>query len=57
VGLFDLSPEALEAVGDHRRVMGLVGAGFVLFFVADRFLVLTICCRRPTITRRCAGWR
>lgn len=40
VALFDLIPEALEAVGDDRRVMGLVGAGFVLFFVADRFLVL-----------------
>jgi ZIP family zinc transporter len=40
VALFDLIPEALEAIGDNRRVMTLVGAGFVLFFVAERFLVL-----------------
>ncbi len=40
VALFDLIPEALEAVADERLVMTLVGAGFVLFFVADRFLVL-----------------
>jgi len=40
VALFDLIPEALESVGDDRRVTTLVGAGFLLFFVADRFLVL-----------------
>lgn len=40
VALFDLIPEALEAIGDGRRVTTLIGAGFVLFFVADRFLVL-----------------
>jgi ZIP family zinc transporter len=40
VALFDLIPEALEAIGDDRRVTTLVGAGFVLFFVAERFLVL-----------------
>jgi zinc transporter, ZIP family len=40
VALFDLIPEALEAIGDNRRVTTLVGAGFVLFFVAERFLVL-----------------
>jgi zinc transporter, ZIP family len=40
VALFDLIPEALAAIGDDRRVTTLVGAGFVLFFVAERFLVL-----------------
>lgn len=40
VALFDLVPEALDAIGDNRRVTTLVGAGFVLFLVAHRFLVL-----------------
>src|SRR5919112_3803443 len=40
VALFDLVPEALEAIGDDRRVTTLVGGGFLLFFVAERFLVL-----------------
>jgi zinc transporter ZupT len=40
VALFDLIPEALEAIGDDRRVTTLVGAGFLLFFIAERFLVL-----------------
>jgi ZIP family zinc transporter len=40
VALFDLIPEAFEAVGDEQQVMALVGAGFVLFFVAHRYLVL-----------------
>jgi zinc transporter, ZIP family len=40
VALFDLVPEALDAIGDDRRVTTLVGAGFLLFFVAERFLVL-----------------
>ena len=40
VALFDLVPEALEAIGDDRRVTTLVGAGFLLFFIAERFLVL-----------------
>ncbi|HEU6444458.1 MAG TPA: ZIP family metal transporter [Gaiellaceae bacterium] len=40
VALFDLIPEAFEAVGDEHRVMTLVGAGFVFFFVAHRYLVL-----------------
>ena len=40
VALFDLIPEALEAVGDEHRVMALVGLGFVVFFVAERYLVL-----------------
>jgi ZIP family zinc transporter len=40
VALFDLIPEAFAAIGDGRRVTTLVGAGFVVFFVAERFLVL-----------------
>lgn len=40
VALFDLLPEALEAVGDEHRVTTLVGAGFLIFFVAHRYLVL-----------------
>ena len=40
VALFDLIPEALEAVGDEHRVTTLVGLGFALFFLAERYLVL-----------------
>jgi zinc transporter, ZIP family len=40
VALFDVLPEAFEAVGDPHRVMALVGLGFLLFFVAERALVL-----------------
>jgi len=40
VALFDLLPEALEAVGNAKRVTALSGAGFVLFLVAHRYLVL-----------------
>jgi zinc transporter, ZIP family len=40
VALLDLIPEAFDATGDARRVTTLVGAGFLLFFVAERFLVL-----------------
>ena len=40
VALFDVLPEALDAVGDSRRVTLLVGAGFLLFFLAQRILVL-----------------
>ena len=40
VALLDLIPEAFEAIGDGRRVTTLVAAGFVLFFVAERFLIL-----------------
>lgn len=40
VALFDLIPEAFASIGDGRRVTTLVGAGFVVFFVAERFLVL-----------------
>jgi ZIP family zinc transporter len=40
VALFDVLPEALEAVGDEHRVMAVVGAGFLFFFFAERLLVL-----------------
>jgi ZIP family zinc transporter len=40
VALFDVLPEAMEAVGDPRRVAALVGAGFLAFFLAERALVL-----------------
>jgi zinc transporter, ZIP family len=40
VALFDVLPEALEAVEDAHRVMALVGIGFLAFFVAERALVL-----------------
>lgn len=40
VALFSVLPEAIEAVGDPQRVGLLVGAGFVLFFLAERALVL-----------------
>jgi len=40
VALFDVLPEALEAVGDNRRVTTLVGVGFLAFFLAERALVL-----------------
>ena len=40
VALFDVLPEALDSVGDSHRVMGIVGAGFLFFFFAERLLVL-----------------
>jgi zinc transporter, ZIP family len=40
VALFDVLPEAIEAVDDPHRVMALVGLGFLLFFIAERALVL-----------------
>ena len=40
VALFDVLPEAMEAVGDPHRVATLVGAGFLAFFLAERALVL-----------------
>jgi zinc transporter, ZIP family len=40
VALFDVLPEAIGAVGNPRRVMLLTGAGFLTFFLAERFLVL-----------------
>jgi len=40
VALFDVLPEAIDAVGNASRVTGLVGVGFLLFFLAERMLVL-----------------
>lgn len=40
VALFDVLPEAFDAVGDARRVTWVVGAGFLAFFLAERALVL-----------------
>lgn len=40
VALFDVLPEAVDTVGDGRRVGLLVGAGFLAFFLAHRVLVL-----------------
>ncbi len=40
VALFDVLPEALDAVGNPQYVGWLAGAGFVFFFLAERALVL-----------------
>jgi ZIP family zinc transporter len=40
VALFDVLPEAIDAVGNARRVTTLVGVGFIGFFLAERLLVL-----------------
>jgi ZIP family zinc transporter len=40
VALFQVLPEAIEAVGDAHQVGLLVGGGFVFFFLAERALVL-----------------
>jgi zinc transporter, ZIP family len=40
VALFDVLPEAIDAVGDSARVGTLVGAGFLIFFLAERALVI-----------------
>jgi zinc transporter ZupT len=40
VALFDVLPEALDLIDSPRRVMTLVGAGFVGFFLVERVLVL-----------------
>jgi zinc transporter, ZIP family len=40
VALFDVLPEAMEAVGDPHHVAALVGGGFLAFFLAERALVL-----------------
>jgi zinc transporter ZupT len=40
VALFDVLPEAIDAVDDGRRVGTLVGLGFIGFFLAERLLVL-----------------
>ncbi len=40
VALFHLLPESIDAVDDPQRVGLLVGVGFLVFFVAERLLVL-----------------
>lgn len=40
VALFDVLPEGVEAVGEPRRALWLVGVGFLGFFLAERALVL-----------------
>jgi ZIP family zinc transporter len=40
VALFDVLPEAIDSVDDSRLVTGLVGAGFLAFFLAERLVVL-----------------
>jgi ZIP family zinc transporter len=40
VALFDVLPEAISSVDNARLVTGLVGAGFVGFFLVERVLVL-----------------
>jgi ZIP family zinc transporter len=40
VALFDVLPEAIDAVDNPDRVAGLVGLGFLFFFLAERMLVL-----------------
>ncbi len=40
VALFDVLPEAIDTVKNSERVTELVGAGFLLFFFAERLLVL-----------------
>lgn len=40
VALFDVLPEAVDAVDDPRRVTTLVAVGFLAFFLIERALVL-----------------
>jgi zinc transporter ZupT len=40
VAIFDVLPEAFEAVGDAHRVTLILGGGFLFFFLAERVLVL-----------------
>jgi ZIP family zinc transporter len=40
VALFEVLPEAIDAVDNSARVTALVGLGFLLFFLAERMLVL-----------------
>ena len=40
VALFDVLPEALRSLDDPRDALAVVGAGFLLFFVGERVLVL-----------------
>jgi zinc transporter ZupT len=40
VALFDVLPEAIDALGSPRRVTTLVGLGFIGFFLIERLIVL-----------------
>jgi ZIP family zinc transporter len=40
VALFDVLPEAFDSIGSARRTTAVAGAGFLLFFLAERVLVL-----------------
>ena len=40
VALFDVAPEAIDAVGNARHTTWLIGLGFLGFFLAERVLVL-----------------
>ena len=40
VALFEVLPEAFDALGDGRRVATFVGIGFLAFFLVERVLVL-----------------
>jgi ZIP family zinc transporter len=40
VALFDVLPEAIDTVGDSDLVATLIGVGFLVFFLAERFVVL-----------------
>lgn len=40
VALFDVLPEAIDAVGDAHRVGTFVGIGFLVFFLVHKVLVL-----------------
>jgi zinc transporter ZupT len=40
VALFDVLPEAIDAVGDGSRVGAFTGVGFLAFFLAHRLLIL-----------------
>ena len=40
VALFDVLPEAIDSVDNADRVSGLIGLGFLFFFLAERMLVL-----------------
>src|SRR5262245_61735728 len=40
VALFDVLPEAIDAVGSSRVVATLIGVGFIGFFLVERVLVL-----------------
>jgi len=40
VALFDVLPEAIDAIGDAKTTAALVGGGFLAFFLIERLLVL-----------------